>query len=376
MSKPTVLCVFSRILGNKAFTDKLVEILDGSIDVMPTYLFYNVEDYRTYPAPFYVSCSTSLESSWRIKTKFNDTVSTPFDILFFQSFVLTLPFRDLIARVPTAVALDTTPTLAHQLIAQSSPSLSKIKSSLLEKASTHFYRRVFDHVDVFCPWSDWCANSLKNDFYVTDNKISRSMYCHVDQDMWKPSVNKNDHKPVLLFVGNDVIRKGLDFMVDIYTEYLSDLCNLRIISQDPQALLFKNISGIEVHSNLTHAQHAKMVALYKASDIFVFPTRRDQLGLVLCEAISIGLPVISTDVGGAGELVKDGYNGYLMPYGSDKRAWAEKIIHLIGNKEIRAKFGYNSRVLAQEKLNQERFEQIVSDVLGQLLFLIPKNSKG
>jgi len=76
------------------------------------------------------------------------------------------------------------------------------------------------------------------------------MYCHVDQEIWKPSINQNNQKPILLFVGNDVIRKGLDFMIDIYTECLSDLCNLRIISQDPQAALFKNICGVEVYSDL------------------------------------------------------------------------------------------------------------------------------
>jgi glycosyltransferase involved in cell wall biosynthesis len=44
---------------------------------------------------------------------------------------------------------------------------------------------------------------------------------------------------------------------------------------------------------------------YLQADLFVFPTWDEQLGLVLCEAISTGLPVIARDVGGISEFVFD-----------------------------------------------------------------------
>ena len=53
---------------------------------------------------------------------------------------------------------------------------------------------------------------------------------------------------------------------------------------------------------------------YQAADVFVLPTREDIWGLVVNEAMAVGLPVITTDYCGAGlELVEEGENGYLVP---------------------------------------------------------------
>ena len=53
---------------------------------------------------------------------------------------------------------------------------------------------------------------------------------------------------------------------------------------------------------------------YRASDVFVLPTRGDVWGLVVVEAMSCGLPVITTNKCIAGlELVEQGINGYIYP---------------------------------------------------------------
>lgn len=58
----------------------------------------------------------------------------------------------------------------------------------------------------------------------------------------------------------------------------------------------------------------ELPALYGASDVFVFPSRGDPWGVVVNEAMSCGLPVITTDAVGAGyDLVGDGVNGAIVP---------------------------------------------------------------
>ena len=53
---------------------------------------------------------------------------------------------------------------------------------------------------------------------------------------------------------------------------------------------------------------------YLSADVFAMPTREDIWGLVVNEALSFGLPVVSTDrCGAAIELVKDGVNGRTVP---------------------------------------------------------------
>jgi glycosyltransferase involved in cell wall biosynthesis len=57
----------------------------------------------------------------------------------------------------------------------------------------------------------------------------------------------------------------------------------------------------------------EMNNLYKKSDIFVLPTYRDSYGLVIQEALSWGMPIITTDQYAIGEMVKDSYNGFIFP---------------------------------------------------------------
>ena len=65
---------------------------------------------------------------------------------------------------------------------------------------------------------------------------------------------------------------------------------------------------------------------YQASDLFALPTREDIWGLVVNEAMALGLPVITTDRCVAGlELVQDGVNGYIVPT-EDPDALREKLL--------------------------------------------------
>jgi len=57
----------------------------------------------------------------------------------------------------------------------------------------------------------------------------------------------------------------------------------------------------------------QMQRFYRQHDIFLFPTFRDTFGLVLIEALSLGLPIIAVDQYAVSEMVKDSWNGFLHP---------------------------------------------------------------
>ena len=57
----------------------------------------------------------------------------------------------------------------------------------------------------------------------------------------------------------------------------------------------------------------ELATYYQAADLFVFPTREDIWGLVINEALSFGLPVITTRKCVAGvEMIKEGVNGSIV----------------------------------------------------------------
>jgi len=77
--------------------------------------------------------------------------------------------------------------------------------------------------------------------------------------------------------------------------------------------------------------------IYKESDVFVLASENETFGQVFIEAMSSGVPVIGTKVGGVPEIISDSYNGYLVRP-NDVSALAQKIEKLLYDETIKNKF--------------------------------------
>lgn len=77
--------------------------------------------------------------------------------------------------------------------------------------------------------------------------------------------------------------------------------------------------------------------IYRTSDIFVLPSENETFGQVFIEAMSSGIPVIGTKVGGIPEIIRDSYNGYLVQP-NDVSVLTQKIEKLLDDKLTRNGF--------------------------------------
>ncbi len=73
----------------------------------------------------------------------------------------------------------------------------------------------------------------------------------------------------------------------------------------------------------------------------------------MLEAAACGKPIIAADTPGCREIVKDGYNGFLVPP-QDAKALAKAILHLALNPELRAEMGRRSRKMVEEHFCEDR----------------------
>lgn len=94
----------------------------------------------------------------------------------------------------------------------------------------------------------------------------------------------------------------------------------------------------ELHIQNVHIegfyQKEELKRFYMASDVFVHPTSYDVWGLVINEAMSVGLPIVVSDCCVAGlELIKDGENGFIVPMGSDELL-CDKVKNLSHNQKL------------------------------------------
>jgi len=105
---------------------------------------------------------------------------------------------------------------------------------------------------------------------------------------------------------------------------------------------------------------------YGTCDMFVLPSVWEVLPIAILEAMACEKPVVCTNAGGDAELVKDGYNGYVVPM-RDPGALAEKINALLDDPEKMKSMGQASRRRAETefdwKLIAAKTKQVYEDLL-------------
>jgi len=92
--------------------------------------------------------------------------------------------------------------------------------------------------------------------------------------------------------------------------------------------------------------HEQIADYYAAADVFVFPSTGDAMGMVLVEAMSLGVPCVAVDKFGPRELVIDGVTGLLVPF--SEQAFAGAVGHLLDNPPLCRRMGQAARQRARD----------------------------
>lgn len=100
-------------------------------------------------------------------------------------------------------------------------------------------------------------------------------------------------------------------------------------------------------------QKDNMAKVYNLADVVCFPSYHEGLPKTLLEAASCELPIVSYDVLGCREVVKDNVNGYLVPF-KDENALFVAVTSLLGNYSLRRNMGKMGRKIVLENFTQER----------------------
>ena len=104
--------------------------------------------------------------------------------------------------------------------------------------------------------------------------------------------------------------------------------------------------------------------LLNQHDVFVLGSNYEGFGLVLAEAMSCGVPVISTDVGAVREVVVDGETGFLVEKGNVEML-KDVMIKLLVNKELRKRCSENGQKQANKfslKKTVEQYETLYKNL--------------
>jgi glycosyltransferase involved in cell wall biosynthesis len=150
-------------------------------------------------------------------------------------------------------------------------------------------------------------------------------------------------------IANFYSNKGLIYLIEAAKEALTLLPNTKfvIIGDGPgRRKITSLIESYKLENSIFLLGIIEKAAKYlKAFDIFVLPSVKEGLSYTLIEAVSAGLPIITTNVGGSSEIVKHKKNGILVPP-KQFNILAENIVNLIQNSSSRKLFIKNNMLEA------------------------------
>ncbi len=192
------------------------------------------------------------------------------------------------------------------------------------------------------------ANSVKEEISLFYNyKNTYVIGNGVDIGEFYPQNGKNKEN-YILFVGRLDFRKGIFDLLESWKIVISQNkdCELIIVGKGPlekKIREFLIMNNIEMRVKLFgFVSRENLVKLYQNAKICVIPSHYEGLPTVLLEAMACGLPVISTEVSGSKDVIKDNYNGMFVPTQSPEKL-AFKILYLLNNENLQSSLGYNAR---------------------------------
>ena len=153
---------------------------------------------------------------------------------------------------------------------------------------------------------------------------------------------------LLVTVGRLVPWKGIDVLIRVHKKLLQTQKDLKLLiigSGPEQARLEQLTHDLELDDNIifTGRLEKSVVLRYmKAGDVFVLNTHYEGFSHLLLEAMAVGIPIVTTKVGGNPELIEDNVQGYLVKP-DDEKTLAHRIEKLLGSAETRARISGNAK---------------------------------
>ena len=165
----------------------------------------------------------------------------------------------------------------------------------------------------------------------------------------------------ILFVGSIGKRKGVYDIIET-AKFLNIKNIIKIIGSEEKPNDLKNIYRLIEKNNLSKKikvieseklELKQKIDVFSESEIFLFPSYKENFPLVVIEAAAAGLPIITTRVGALPEFFVHQKSVIFVEPGNINQI-ANAVIELLENKEKRVILGRNAKEVFQNKMGRER----------------------
>jgi alpha-maltose-1-phosphate synthase len=202
-----------------------------------------------------------------------------------------------------------------------------------------------------------------NPFFLENSTLN-------DEESLKKKFNLPIDAPIVLFIGNHTANKGIDTVMEIASKLsypATFVIGGKLLSaNEPQQWQERFPKGDRIEVIFTdYLTVSEQRALYRLSDILLFPSLADTLPLTIIEAMATELPVIAYDVGGISYQLQDGC-GIIVKSG-DFTGFLSAVEKLISDPHMRTEIAKKAKLRQEEIFSWEKTARTTIDVYKQLL---------
>lgn len=198
------------------------------------------------------------------------------------------------------------------------------------------------------------------DFHVVSENLEEGRF------RLKYGINEDDK--IILYLGRLNSIKGIDLLVESFSNLLNEKNNVKLIIVGPDDG-FKNyleslVKELQIENEVSFTGplygNDKFEA-YLDADVYVLPSRYEIFGNTILEAAACGTPIIVTENCGISDFVEE--FGYVVPYEVKK---LEKAIKRVLNNELSVKTCKEQQKLLEKRFSLEKFLNSVERLYGKL----------
>lgn len=212
---------------------------------------------------------------------------------------------------------------------------------------------------------------LDDKIEIIPNGIDLSEYENLpERGIFRKKYGINDDEKVVLYLGRLHKIKGLDLLVDAFSDLVKRKDNVKLVIVGPDdgylSLLKKQIDNLTLNDKvlLTGPLYGnEKLSTYVDADVYVLPSVYDAFPNTVLEALACGTPIIVTDRCGIANLVDDKV-GCVVEF--DKSQLRNTMFKVLSNEKLRRKFGENGRKLVDERFDWGKIIDRVEKVYSAL----------